>query len=72
MPIELNGRGEYSSAYCPEFSDHASTVAGLPPDWALVFFLKIAAEISVMINPTGNGSVKVMAALMKGLSKYFN
>src|SRR5437660_1043016 len=51
---------------------HASTVAGFPPACGFIFFLRINAETRVIINPTGNGSAKVIAALMKGLSKYFN
>src|SRR5581483_11598765 len=31
------------------------------------FFLSIAAEISVMMRPTGNGSIKVINALKNGL-----
>lgn len=53
-------------------SRHASAVAGLCFGSDFDFFRSINAEISVMIRPTGNGSIKVMAALMKGLSKYFN
>jgi len=56
----------------PSSPNHASTVAGLPPVCGFIFFLRINAETKVIINPTGNGSAKVIAALMKGLSKYFN
>ena len=31
------------------------------------FFLRIAAEMRVMIRPTGNGSMKVIATLKNGL-----
>src|SRR5687768_6510566 len=33
----------------------------------LAFFLRMAAEIRVIINPIGKGSVKVIAALINGL-----
>jgi hypothetical protein len=32
----------------------------------LLFFLNINAEISVTINPIGDGSMKVRAAFLKG------
>jgi hypothetical protein len=35
---------------------------------ATVFFLRMAAEIKVTIKPIGNGSRKVIPALINGLS----
>jgi hypothetical protein len=43
-------------------------VTAEPHPWWLFFFLRMAAEIKVTIKPIGNGSVKVIAALMSGLS----
>ena len=47
-------------AYARASVARASAVAG--------FFLRTAAEIRVTSNPTGKGSVKVMAAFIRGLA----
>lgn len=71
-PATAGGTDLASRLADPGVLHYASAMAGLCAGGFLVFFLRIAAETKVIINPTGNGSVKVRAALMKGLSRYFN
>src|ERR1043165_9367432 len=56
-------KAEGSTAHCLLPSAHCPL---LTATYAVFFFRKIAAEMSVMIRPTGNGSRNVNAKFTKG------